>query len=87
MLKTSSTLNLGHLFKIAPKLKKYLWKKLKPYKSQNLSRKTKDKQVGSLVLEVGTIVVTKYNQSYGNYPSAYWEEYNRRRVAGWRFWN
>ncbi len=29
MVETSSILNLGHLFKIAPELKKYLWKKLK----------------------------------------------------------
>ncbi len=29
MLKTSSTLNLGQLIKITPKLKRYLWQKLK----------------------------------------------------------
>jgi hypothetical protein len=29
MLKTSYTLSLGQLFKMAPQLKRYLWKKLK----------------------------------------------------------
>jgi hypothetical protein len=57
ILKTSYTLNLGHLFKIAPKLKKYLWHKLKPKKTQNLSKITTKKQVGSCVPEVGTIAV------------------------------
>jgi len=57
MLETSYTLNLGQLLKIAPKLKRYLWQKLKLEKTQNLSRATTDKQVGSLVLEVGTTVV------------------------------
>jgi hypothetical protein len=32
MLETSYTLNLGQLLKIAPKLKRYLWHKLKPNK-------------------------------------------------------
>jgi hypothetical protein len=32
MLETSYNLNLGQLFKIAPKLKKYLWQKLKSEK-------------------------------------------------------
>jgi hypothetical protein len=30
MLETNYTLNLGQLLLITPKLKKYLWKKLKP---------------------------------------------------------
>jgi hypothetical protein len=33
MLETNYTLNLGQLLKIAPKLKKYLWQKLKPEKA------------------------------------------------------
>jgi hypothetical protein len=40
MLETSYTLNLGHLLKIAPKLKRCLWKKLKPEKIQNVSKVT-----------------------------------------------
>ncbi len=32
MLETSYTLNLGKLIKIAPNLKKYLWKKMKTNK-------------------------------------------------------
>jgi hypothetical protein len=58
MLETSYTLNLGQLFKIAHELKWYLWQKLKPKKTQNVSTTTKDKQVGSLVLEIGIVVVT-----------------------------
>jgi hypothetical protein len=45
---------LGQLFKIAPKLKKYMWQKLKLEKTQNVSRATTKKQVGSLILKVGT---------------------------------
>jgi hypothetical protein len=45
------------LIKIAPKLKRYLWQKLKPEKTQNVTKTTTEKQVGSLVLEVRTIVV------------------------------
>jgi hypothetical protein len=59
MLETSNyTLNLGQLLKITPKLKGYLWQKLKSNKTQNLSRTTTDKQVGFSLLEVGTIVVS-----------------------------
>ncbi len=57
MLETSYTLNLGQLFKIAHELKKYLWKKLKLEKTQIVNRTTTKKQVGSLVLEVGTTTV------------------------------
>jgi hypothetical protein len=57
MLEISYTLNLGHLLKIAPKLKRYLWQTLKPKKNKNLNRTTTDKQVSYSVLEVGTIVV------------------------------
>jgi hypothetical protein len=46
------------LLKIAPELKQYLWQKLKPEKTQNVSKTTTNKQVGSLVLEVRIIVVT-----------------------------
>ncbi len=56
MLETNYTLNLGQLFKIAPKLKRYLWQKLKLEKIQNVNKATTDKQVCSLVPEVGTIV-------------------------------
>ncbi len=58
MLETSHTLNLGHLLKITPKLKKYIWQKLKPKKIQNVSKTTIVKQVGSLVPEVGIVAVT-----------------------------
>ncbi len=47
MLKTSYTLNLGQLFKIALELKRYMWQKLKVKKTQNLNRSTIEKQVGS----------------------------------------
>ncbi len=57
MLKISYTLNLGQLLQIAPKLKKYVWQKLKPKKTQNLSKATIEKQVGSLVPKVVTTVV------------------------------
>jgi hypothetical protein len=63
MLETSYTLNLGQLFKIILGLKKYLWHKLKPKKTQNLNRATTDKQVSSLVPKVRTIVVTIYNHT------------------------
>jgi hypothetical protein len=45
------------LIKIVPKLKRYLWQKLKPKKTQNVSKTTTEKQVGSLVLEVITTIV------------------------------
>jgi hypothetical protein len=45
------------LLKITFELKIYLLHKLKSKKIQNLSRATIDKQVGSLVPKVGTIVV------------------------------
>jgi hypothetical protein len=40
MLETNYTLNLGQLIKITPKLKRYLWQKLKPKKTQNVCRTT-----------------------------------------------
>ncbi len=57
MLETSYTLNLGQLLKIALELKRYLWKKLKPKTTQNVNRATTYKQVGLLVLEVGTSTI------------------------------
>ncbi len=45
MLKTSYILNLGQLLKIAPKLKRYLWQKVKLEKTQNVSKVTINKQV------------------------------------------
>ncbi len=54
MLETNYTLNLGHLLKITPKLNRYLWNKLKLKKTQNVSKTTTKKQVGSSVPKVGT---------------------------------
>jgi hypothetical protein len=51
-------MKLGQLFKIAPKLKRYLWQKLKLEKTQNVNKTTIDKQVGYSLLEVGTTIVT-----------------------------
>jgi hypothetical protein len=82
MLKTSYILNLGQLFKIILDLKQYLWQKLKPERIKNLSKAMISKQVGPLVLKVGTIVV-----AIDSYPSIDWEEYNRGYVVGWRFWS
>jgi hypothetical protein len=45
------------LLKIVFELKRCLWQKLKLKKTHNLSRATIEKQVGSSVPEVGTIVV------------------------------
>jgi hypothetical protein len=50
------------LFKIALKLKIYLWQKLKPKKTQNVSKVTTEKQVGYLVPKVGTITVAIDNR-------------------------
>jgi hypothetical protein len=61
MLETNYTLNLGQLLKIAPKLKRYIWQKLKPKKIQNLSRTTINKQVSLSILEVGIVIVTINN--------------------------
>jgi hypothetical protein len=58
MLKINSTLNLKQLLKITPKLNKYLWQKLKLKKTQNVSKTTIEKQVGSLVTKVGTATIT-----------------------------
>jgi hypothetical protein len=57
MLETTYNLNLGQLLKIAPKLKRYLWQKLKLEKTQNLSKKTTKNQVNSSVPKVGIIVI------------------------------
>jgi hypothetical protein len=54
MLETCYTLNLGQLLKINLELKRYFWHKLKLEKIQNVNKTTTDKQVGSLVPEVGT---------------------------------
>ncbi len=51
-------MNLGQLLKIVHELKRYLWQKLKLEKIQNVSKKTIEKQVGSLVPEVKTTIVT-----------------------------
>ncbi len=58
MLETRYTLILGQLLKIALELKRYLWQKLKPKKTQNLNTATTKKQVGSLVPEVGIAIIT-----------------------------
>jgi uncharacterized protein YlxP (DUF503 family) len=49
------------LLKIAPKLKRYLWQKLKLEKTHNLSRATIETQVSSSVLEVGIAIVAVDN--------------------------
>jgi hypothetical protein len=49
------------LLKIALELKKDLWQKLKPKKTQNLSRTTIDKQVDYLILEIKTTIVAINN--------------------------
>jgi hypothetical protein len=61
MLETRYILNLGQLFKIALELKKCLWMKLKPEKTQNVSKATMEKQVGFSIPEVGTIVIVIAN--------------------------
>jgi hypothetical protein len=61
MLETSYILNLGQLFNIALELKRYLWQKLKPKKTQNINKITTNKQVGSLVPEIRTIAVAISN--------------------------
>jgi hypothetical protein len=61
MLETSYTLNLGQLLKIAPKLKRYLWQKLKPKKIQNLGKATINKQISFSRLEVRIVIVAINN--------------------------
>ncbi len=61
MLETSYTLSLGQLLVIAPDLKRYLWQKLKLEKIQNSSKATTDKQVGSSITKVGTVVIALNN--------------------------
>ncbi len=57
MLKTIYILNLRQLLKIILELKRYIWQKLKPKKTQIVNKTTIEKQVGSLILEVGTTIV------------------------------
>jgi hypothetical protein len=45
------------LLKIAPKLKRYLWQKVKLEKTQNVSKVTINKQVDFSVLEIGTTAI------------------------------
>jgi hypothetical protein len=61
MLETSYILNLGQLLKIAPKLKRSLWQKLKLEKNKILTRATTNEQVGSSIPEVGITTVTINN--------------------------
>jgi hydroxylamine reductase (hybrid-cluster protein) len=61
MLETSYTLSLGQLLVIAPDLKRYLWQKLKLEKTQNSSKATTEKQVGSSITKVGTVVIALNN--------------------------
>ncbi len=61
MLKISYTLSLGQLLKITFKLKKNLLQKLKPKKTKNFNKVTTNKQAGSSIREVGTIVVVVNN--------------------------
>jgi hypothetical protein len=49
------------LLKIIPQLKRYFWQKLKLETTQNVSTTTIDKQVCSLVLEVGITTVAISN--------------------------
>ncbi len=55
MLETNYTLNLRQFLKITLELKRYLWLKLE--KTQNVSKSTIKKQVGSLVPKVRTSIV------------------------------
>jgi hypothetical protein len=57
MLETNYTLNLKKLLKITPKLKRYLWQKMKLEKTLNVNKATIDKQVCFSVPEVGTTIV------------------------------
>jgi hypothetical protein len=45
------------LLKISLELKEYLWQKLKPEKTQNVSSVTIEKKVGDLVPKVGIVVI------------------------------
>jgi hypothetical protein len=40
MLETNYTLNLGKILNLAPQLNRYLWQKLKPEKTHNVSKTT-----------------------------------------------
>ncbi len=62
MLEINYNLNLGQLLQIVPKLKRYVWQKLKLKKTQNLSRATIDKQVGSLVPKVAIVIIVIDNR-------------------------
>jgi len=57
MLETNNILSLGQLLKIILELKRYLWQKLKPKKTYNVSKTTIEKQVGSSIPEVRTIAI------------------------------
>ncbi len=45
------------MLEIAPELKNYLWQKLKLEKTQNVSKETINKHIGSFVPKVGIVVV------------------------------
>jgi hypothetical protein len=57
MLEISYTLTLKQLHQITLELKKYLWHKLKLEKTQNVSKVTTYKQVGSSVPKVRIVVI------------------------------
>jgi len=61
MLKTSYILSLGQLLELTLELKRYFWQKLKLEKTLNLSRTTTKKQVGSLIPNVGIVVIAINN--------------------------
>jgi hypothetical protein len=83
MLKPNYTLNLRQLLKIAHELKRYLWKKLKQKKTQNVSKTTSEKTSWFFSTKNRDNCCSN-RYSYDNYPSTNWEKYNRGCVAGWR---
>ncbi len=58
MLEITYTLNLGQLLKIIPKLKRYLWMKMKPNKRYNVPKIIIEKIVPFLVPKVTTTIIT-----------------------------
>jgi len=61
MLETNCTLNLEQLFKISPKLKRNLWRKLKSNKPHAYTRFMTNKTTPYVVLNINTTTITMNN--------------------------
>ncbi len=72
------------MLKIVLEVKRYIWQKLKPQKTHNISKTIIEKQVGSLIPKVGTTIVA-INNHMAIIQVHFGKNTVKRCVTGWRF--